>query len=176
MKNPNSSCERLRFVCRPYHVRVKPSRHASDRAAFKRVRTPHARPSVLKEPCAKSSCADANPTRGSDPSQGGLPFEHTGSRRARAPRPGRTALAGRGTRADRRRVAALVPTERRSGEERRTGAERRTPESVAEHIRNALQLLTNVAESGTLDEESLRDLDAAMFRLRFALDRFEARQ
>src|SRR5947209_3993534 len=85
------------FVCRPYHVRVKPSRHASDRAAFKRVRTPHARPSVLKEPCAKSSCADANPTRGSDPSQGGLPFEHTGSRRARAPRPGRTALAGRGT-------------------------------------------------------------------------------
>jgi len=79
-------------------------------------------------------------------------------------------------RGDRRRVAALVPTERRSGEERRTGAERRTPESVAEHIRNALQLLTNVAESGTLDEESLRDLDAAMFRLRFALDRFEARQ
>src|SRR5213592_3879968 len=78
--------------------------------------------------------------------------------------------------ADRRRVAALVPTERRSGEERRSGAERRTPESVAEHIRNALQLLTNVAESGTLDEESLRDLDAAMFRLRFALDRFEARQ
>ena len=79
-------------------------------------------------------------------------------------------------RGDRRRVAALVPTERRSGEERRSGAERRTPESVAEHIRNALQLLTNVAESGTLDEESLRDLDAAMFRLRFALDRFEARQ
>jgi len=32
-----------------------------------------------------------------------------------------------------------------------------------------------VAESGTLDEESLRDLDAAMFRLRFALDRLEAR-
>src|SRR3989442_11362316 len=30
---------------------------------------------------------------------------------------------------DRRRVAALVPTERRSGEERRTGAERRTPRS-----------------------------------------------
>jgi hypothetical protein len=38
-----------------------------------------------------------------------------------------------------------------------------------------LELLTNVAESGTLDEESLRDLDAAMFRLRFALDRLEAR-
>jgi len=90
----------------------------------------------------------------------------------------RRSLADRraAARDDRRRVAALVPTERRSGEERRSGAERRTPESVAEHIRNALQLLTNVAESGTLDEESLRDLDAAMFRLRFALDRFEARQ
>jgi hypothetical protein len=79
-------------------------------------------------------------------------------------------------RGDRRQVAVLVPAERRSGQDRRGGAERRTPESVAEHIRNALQLLTNVAESGTLDEESLRDLDAAMFRLRFALDRFEARQ
>jgi len=79
-------------------------------------------------------------------------------------------------RGDRREVVVLVPAERRAGEERRSGAERRTPESVAEHIRNALQLLTNVAESGTLDEESLRDLDAAMFRLRFALDRFDAPQ
>ncbi len=76
--------------------------------------------------------------------------------------------------ADRRRGAVVVPIERRSGSERRDAAPRRAPESVGEHIRNALQLLTNVAESGTLDEESLRDLDAAMFRLRFALDRFEA--
>jgi hypothetical protein len=76
---------------------------------------------------------------------------------------------------NRRQIVKLVPVERRSGQERRTTAERRTPESVSEHIRNALQLLTNVAESGTLDEDSLRDLDAAMFRLRFALDQFEAR-
>ena len=70
---------------------------------------------------------------------------------------------------DRRRIVTVVV------EERRSGIERRAPESAGEHIRNALQLLTNVAESGTLDEESLRDLDAAMFRLRFALDRLEAR-
>ncbi len=74
---------------------------------------------------------------------------------------------------DRRHVALVVPVERRAGSERRGAAERRAQESVGEHIRNALQLLTNVAESGTLDEDSLRDLDAAMFRLRFALDRFE---
>jgi len=72
--------------------------------------------------------------------------------------------------ANRRRVVVVVAVERRSESDRRSG-ERRTPDNVAEHIRNALQLLTNVAESGTLDEESLRDLDAAMFRLRFALDR-----
>lgn len=76
---------------------------------------------------------------------------------------------------DRRRVVTIVVEERRSGIERRAQPERRSPESAGEHIRNALQLLTNVAESGTLDEESLRDLDAAMFRLRFALDRLEAR-
>ena len=76
---------------------------------------------------------------------------------------------------DRRRVVTIVVQERRSGVERRAQPERRAPESAGEHIRNALQLLTNVAESGTLDEESLRDLDAAMFRLRFALDRLEAR-
>src|ERR1041385_1563538 len=76
---------------------------------------------------------------------------------------------------DRRRVVTVVVEERRSGIERRAQPERRSPESAGEHIRNAVQLLTNVAESGTLDEESLRDLDAAMFRLRFALDRLEAR-
>jgi hypothetical protein len=76
---------------------------------------------------------------------------------------------------DRRRVVTIVVEERRSANERRAQPQRRAPESAGEHIRNALQLLTNVAESGTLDEESLRDLDAAMFRLRFALDRLEAR-
>jgi hypothetical protein len=74
---------------------------------------------------------------------------------------------------DRRRVVTVVVKERRSGAERRAFFERRSSEAPGEDIRNALQLLTNVAESGTLDEASLRDLDAAMFRLRFALDRLE---
>ncbi len=86
---------------------------------------------------------------------------------------------------ERRKALVLAPAERRAGQERRasgerraaperrTAAERRARESAAEHIRNAIQLLANVAEAGTLDEESLRDLDAAMFRLRFALDRLE---
>jgi hypothetical protein len=87
----------------------------------------------------------------------------------------RRLAADRRASTDRRRVVTIVVEERRSGPERRGLAERRAPESAGEHIRNALQLLTNVAESGTLDEESLRDLDAAMFRLRFALDRLEAR-
>src|SRR3989441_12259687 len=71
---------------------------------------------------------------------------------------------------DRRGIVTVVVEERRSGVERRAQPERRSPESAGEHIRNALQLLTNVAESGTLDEESLRGMDAAMSRLRFALD------
>src|SRR5437879_4170376 len=94
------------------------------------------------------------------------------------PGPRRTVTGVRGEprpRPDRRRIVTVVVEERRSGVERRAQPERRSPESAGEHIRNALQLLTNVAESGTLDEESLRDLDAAMFRLRFALDRLEAR-
>ncbi|HKW40038.1 MAG TPA: hypothetical protein VJN39_02195 [Gemmatimonadales bacterium] len=74
---------------------------------------------------------------------------------------------------DRRRVVRVVVQERRSGTERRGGAERRGADAPADHIHNALRLLTNVAESGTLDEASLRDLDAAMFRLRFALHRIE---
>jgi|GEM_PF-2264034 hypothetical protein len=73
---------------------------------------------------------------------------------------------------DRRQTVVPVPLERRAGTERRRG-ERRAAQSVADQLRSALTLLTNVAESGTLDEPSLRDLDAAMFRLRFALDRLE---
>ena len=88
----------------------------------------------------------------------------------------RRLTADRRTPTDRRRVVAVVVEERRSGTERRALPERRAPESAVEHIRNAMQLLTNVAESGTLDDESLRDLDAAMFRLRFALDGLEGRR
>src|SRR5437764_6144544 len=86
---------------------------------------------------------------------------------------------------ERRLAPAPAKPERRVGPDRRAGVERRQrgvrrsvlerrgPESVAEHIRNALQLLANLADSGTLDLEQLRDLDAAMFRLRFAVDRLE---
>ena len=85
----------------------------------------------------------------------------------------RRLVADRRTQADRRRVVRVVVEERRSGLERRGAGERRGNDAPGEHIHNALQLLTNVAESGTLDEASLRDLDAAMFRLRFALHRIE---
>jgi hypothetical protein len=74
---------------------------------------------------------------------------------------------------DRRRVVVRVPVEQRAGTDRRGGVERRASQSVDELIRSALELLTNVAESGSLDEESLRDVDAAVFRLRFALDRVD---
>lgn len=74
---------------------------------------------------------------------------------------------------ERRRVVVRVPVEQRAGTDRRGGAERRAAQSVDELIRSALELLTNVAESGSLDEESLRDVDAAVFRLRFALDRVD---
>jgi hypothetical protein len=77
---------------------------------------------------------------------------------------------------DRRRGVVHVPVEQRGGTERRGGVERRGSQSVDELIRSALELLTNVAESGSLDEESLRDVDTAVFRLRFALDRFERRR
>jgi hypothetical protein len=77
---------------------------------------------------------------------------------------------------DRRRVVVRVPVEQRTGADRRGETERRGSQSVDELIRGALELLTNVAESGSLDEESLRDVDTAVFRLRFALDRFERRR
>ena len=73
-------------------------------------------------------------------------------------------------------MLTLVTVERRAGKDRRQhperraggrrgGQERRGEESAAEHIRNALQLIV---------DEHRRDLDAALFRLRFALDRLEA--
>jgi hypothetical protein len=85
----------------------------------------------------------------------------------------RRAQADRRTSQDRRRVVVRVPVEQRSGSDRRSGGERRSPQGLGDQIRDALELLTNVAESGTLDDAGLRDLDAAVFRLRFVLDRFE---
>ena len=85
----------------------------------------------------------------------------------------RRALTDRRTPQERRQVVVRVPVEQRSGTDRRSGDERRAPQSLGDQIRSALELLTSVAESGTLDDAGLRDLDAAVFRLRFVLDRFE---
>ncbi len=77
---------------------------------------------------------------------------------------------------ERRRKLALVPLERRSGVERREDVdrrvevERRRRETTEEHVRNALQLLVSIVERGSLDDELRRDLDAAILRLRFAVD------
>jgi hypothetical protein len=73
----------------------------------------------------------------------------------------------------RRQVVTVVVTERRTGDDRRAADDRRSAETAAEHIRNALQLVTHVAAAAGLDDEYRRDLDAALFRLRFALDRLE---
>lgn len=74
---------------------------------------------------------------------------------------------------ERRHAELSVAVERRSGRDRRSGSERRGPASLDAQLRNALELLTNVAEAGTLDDQSLRDLDTAIFRLRFVLDELE---
>jgi hypothetical protein len=82
--------------------------------------------------------------------------------------------------ADRRQRMMLVTVERRSGKdrrgsaERRSVAERRAEESAIEHLRHAFQLIARVADADQLDDEHRRDLDAALFRLRFAMDRLEA--
>jgi len=89
------------------------------------------------------------------------------------PLPDRRAASDRRAPQDRREVVVRVPVEHRSGGDRRSGGERRGPQSLGDQIRTALELLTTVAESGTLDDAGLRDLDAAVFRLRFVLDRFE---
>jgi hypothetical protein len=57
------------------------------------------------------------------------------------------------------------------GFDRRSGFEMRGSETVEEHVRNALQLLVSVVETSTLDDEVRRDIDAAAFRLRFAVER-----
>lgn len=71
----------------------------------------------------------------------------------------------------RRRLECRKLQERRTWAERRTSAERRAAaETVGEHIRNALQLLVNVGRAEALPEEDRRDLEAAVRRLRVALD------
>ena len=65
--------------------------------------------------------------------------------------------------------------DRRAGAERRAFRERRLElQSAGDQIRGALKLMTLAIESGTIAERDRRTLDAAMLRLRFALERIEA--
>lgn len=78
---------------------------------------------------------------------------------------------------ERRQLTLVLSEERRTrGPRRRTGNRRARPgtrgtETAEEHVRNALQLLTAIAETEALDDELRRDLDAAIFRLHFAIER-----
>jgi hypothetical protein len=83
-------------------------------------------------------------------------------------------------RAGERRHLDLVPSvelrarrTRRRTPNRRTGSEFPGTETVEEHIRNALQLLTTIAETETLGDDQQRNLDAAIFRLHFAIERLQ---
>ena len=75
-----------------------------------------------------------------------------------------------------------TPVERRGGADRRQVGERRSAierrlslQSAVDQIHGALKLLTQVAESEatTLSEDQRRELEGAMLRLRFALERLE---
>jgi hypothetical protein len=87
---------------------------------------------------------------------------------------------------DRRQSLVPVQVEQRMGIDRRLLNERRASEdrrwwmdrrlagaSLGMHLRTAVELLERVADSGPLADERRRDLDGAMFRLKFALDRLE---
>jgi hypothetical protein len=78
-------------------------------------------------------------------------------RRASAPRPGQQPA-----------VERRLTGDRRSGNERRLSIL-----SAEDQIGEALRLLTYVVETGPLPDEERRSLEAAMVRLRFALDRLE---
>ena len=102
---------------------------------------------------------------------------------------------GRDRRSDPRRLAvATIPGERRRVVDRRRGAERRSTrdrrdrltraaatEAPSEHIRNALQLLHQLAAMREADDpesgaESANILAAAIHRARRALELLEARE
>jgi len=86
----------------------------------------------------------------------------------------------------RRRSVSIVPEERRSVVDRRRGAERRSTldrrgratrspndERPVEHVRNALQLLREVALVGELSPGPSEDLGAAIERLHRAVGLLE---
>ena len=88
----------------------------------------------------------------------------------------------------RRSVLASVAVDRRRTVDLRRGADRRSTldrrnrvgrprstESPAEHVRNALQLLNHLLETGGLNVEQRADLAAALRRLERALHLLERR-
>jgi hypothetical protein len=97
----------------------------------------------------------------------------TMERRQVPDRRGTQGEAGGGER--RSETEADVPVDRRSGAERRKIGARRSVQSAMDQIHGALKLLTLVAESeaGRLNEEQRRELEGAMLRLRFALERLD---
>ena len=68
-------------------------------------------------------------------------------------------------------VERRAPGTRRRPGDRRTGPNPPRNETAEEHVRNALQLLNTIVDSEQLDDEVRRDLDAAIFRLHFAIER-----
>jgi hypothetical protein len=80
---------------------------------------------------------------------------------------------------ERRQLVLMPPVERRAGGprrdpgERRTGPERRALETAEEHVRNALQLLMNIVDTASLDDDLRRNIDSVIFRLHFAIERME---
>lgn len=104
------------------------------------------------------------------------------------PEPDRRASAERRLLLDRRSgvdrrqdEAAEAAPDRRAARDRRGGGERRaflerrlSLQSAGDQIRGALKLLTTAIESGAIPEKQRRSLDAALLRLRFALERIEA--
>jgi len=69
---------------------------------------------------------------------------------------------------DRRVKNVPVEVERRSGIDRRM-----VLESASSQIHAVLELLTQIADSGSLRDDNRRLLDTALLRLRFALERME---
>lgn len=70
--------------------------------------------------------------------------------------------------------------ERRKSDDRRNVGERRaylerrlSLQSAGDQIRGALKLMTTAIESGAIPDKHRRTLDAAMLRLRFALERID---
>ena len=77
-------------------------------------------------------------------------------------------VANRRRDGDRRVKNVPVDVERRSGIDRRM-----VMESASSQIHAVLELLTQIADSGSLRDDNRRLLDTALLRLRFALERME---